>query len=181
MKGVYIIIGAICFILAGLAGADYIATTISTDGSVLLAASGEDTNGSLGSQAMATDCSRVSQSVSGENGLQTDLSLRGSGPVLFSDYASGIGKHPALRDLCAFLEIPNDRDMRESSLYSSGILRSGEVDISRSVGSSLFGMTAVNGTGMLRFGSQSRGNRSMESQGFVSGNLSVNDLVQYGG
>ncbi|MFH0968574.1 MAG: hypothetical protein V1862_12910 [Methanobacteriota archaeon] len=123
---------------------------------------------------MAFDTSQVSRSVSGEEEMR-------SGPILFSEYASGILKITDIRELCAFLSIPYDHDAGEASLYSSGILHQGEYDATRTTGSGLFGMTTVNGTGMVFFGSQSQGNRSMESRGFVSGNMSVSDIVRYGG
>ena len=38
----------------------------------------------------------------------------------------------------------------------------------------------VNGSGMVGFGSQSKGNDILKTIGFVSGNMSVRDFVRYG-
>ncbi|MDD1728312.1 MAG: hypothetical protein LUQ50_04480 [Methanospirillum sp.] len=181
MKALLLVAGSICLVLAGIAGADYLATTISTDGSVMLATAGSDENGSFVSRAMALDSAQVSRSVSGEDEMQSDLSVRGSGPILFSDSTFGILKRPDIREICDLFSIPYDHETGEASMYSSGILQQGTYSIMRSTGSDLFGMTTVNGSGMMLLGSQTQGNRSMESRGFVSGNMSVSDLVRYGG
>ncbi len=181
MKTLLLVAGSICLVLAGLACADYLATTISTDGSVMLATAGSDENGSFVSRAMALDSTQVSRSVSGEEEMRSDLTVRGSGPILFSDSTFGILKRPDIRDICEFFSIPYDHDTGEAFVYSSGILKGGNYSIMRSTGSDLFGMTTVNGSGMVLLGSQTYGNRSMESRGFVSGNMSVSDLVRYGG
>ena len=181
MKGRYLIAGVLFLVLAGLVGADFISTTINTDGSALLTTSGSDTNGSFVSRAMALDTARISRTASGEGDLQTDLAVSGSGPVLFSDYASGLLKTRSLRELCAFLDGSGDQSVGESAVYTSGILQAGEYDISRTIGSGLVGETGVNGSGMLLFGSGSQANRSVTSRGFVTGNMTVRDLIRYGG
>jgi hypothetical protein len=181
MKGRFLITGMLFLVLAGLVGADFISTTINTDGSALLTTSGSDENGSFVSRAMTMDTARISRTASGEPDLQTDLVVSGSGPVLFSDYASGLLKTRKIRELCAFLDGSGDQSGGESAVYTSGILESGEYAVSRTIGSGLEGMATVNGSGLLFFGSQSQDNRSMNTHGFVTGNMSVRDLVRYGG
>jgi hypothetical protein len=66
-------------------------------------------------------------------------------------------------------------------MYTSGILKNGEYDASRKIGSGLVGETAVNGSGMMNFGSHSSGNLPLRSYGFVAGNLTLRDYVKYGG
>ncbi|WP_394698595.1 hypothetical protein [uncultured Methanospirillum sp.] len=39
----------------------------------------------------------------------------------------------------------------------------------------------MNGSGLVAFGSAGSGNRSLKTRGFVSGNLSVQDIFRYGG
>jgi len=174
------IIGLVCLILAGLAGADYLSTTISTDGSVMLATAGSDANGSFASRALALDRAEVHRSVSGGAETESDLSVRSAGPVLFSDFASAMWKGSDLSRVCALLRSQDDVNDGEVSVYSSGIIKKGEVDTVRLVGNGLIGQTSVNGTGLLILGSQSRSNRSLENRGFVSGNMSVQDLIRYG-
>lgn len=180
MKGEYCALALICLVISGLAGADYLATTISTDGSVMLTSAGSDLNGSFASRVMASDRAEVHRSVSGSE-TESDLTVRSSGPMLFSDFASAIWKRSDLNKVCTLLVGQDDQDEGEVSVYSSGIIRRGEVDTVRQVGSGLSGQTSVNGTGLLVLGSQSERNRSLGSRGFVSGNMSVQDLFRYGG
>ncbi len=175
------IMAGVAFILGlGLIGTDYLATTITTDGSVMLATSGSDGNGSFASRTMALDSSRVSRSVSESDELNTDLTVRGTGPILLSEYTSSIVHQPGISELCAFLDNPTDRKTDGASMYLSGIIDPGEYELTRTLGTGLAGTSLVNGTGMLILGSQSNGNRSLESHGFVSGNMSVKDLVRFG-
>ncbi len=172
--------GMVCILFAALAGADYIATTITTDGSAFLSASGSDTNGSFAERAMAVDTARLTRTISGdEPGI--DLVVSGSGPVLVSDYASGLIQESESRNHCLFLDEDGERSLGETSVYSSGIFNGAEYAVSRAIGSVLSGGTRVNGSGLLAFGFQGLGNRSLQSRGFVSGNLSVQDLFRYGG
>nr|WP_319537628.1 hypothetical protein [uncultured Methanospirillum sp.] len=181
MKEEYLALGLICLVISGLAGAEYLVTTISTDGSVMLTSAGSDANSSFVSRVMASDRSEVHRSVSGSVETESDLSIRSAGPVLFSDFASSIWKGSDLNKVCALLRSQDDPNDGAVSAYSSGIIRKGEVDTVRQVGSGLFGQTSVNGTGLLVLGSQSESNRSRVNRGFVSGNMSVQDLFRYGG
>ncbi|WP_319579661.1 hypothetical protein [uncultured Methanospirillum sp.] len=180
MKKDCVAVGLICLILAGLAGADYLATSISTDGSAMLATSGSDQNGSFVSRVMGVDAARLVRTVSGDDGVH-DLVVSGSGPVLVSDFASTLLRNPEIRDRCIFLDAGSDRSLGEASVYTSGILQKGEYDASRAIGTDLSGETQVNGSGLLAFGSVGSGNRSLKTRGFVSGNLSVQDFFRYGG
>ncbi|HWQ64173.1 MAG TPA: hypothetical protein VN429_07125 [Methanospirillum sp.] len=180
MKKGYLVAGLFCLLCAALTGADFIATTISTDGSAHLSTSGSDANGSFAQHAMTVDASRLIRTVSGDE-TGNDMVVSGSGPVLVSDFASAIVKGSEIRDHCMFLDAGVERSLGDASVYVSGILREGEYDSSRAIGSGLSGETRVNGSGLLAFGFQGTGNRSMESRGFVSGNMSVQDLFRYGG
>ena len=180
MKKEYLLAGALCLIFAGLVGIDYSATTINSDGSVFLSALGHDENGSFGSSVMALDATQVSSSQTVDEEMSSDLSVRGSGPILFSDYAVAMIKRADVRDFCTFLSLPQENGGGQRSVYTSGIVKRGEYDSVRSFGSGLFGMTSVNGTGMMLLGSQSQDNRTMKNRGFISGNMSVNDVVRYG-
>jgi hypothetical protein len=181
MKRECIITGIVCLILAGLAGADYLSTTISTDGSVMLATAGSDANGSFASRVLSLDTARMSRMVSAGDTLEAVTSVSGAGPMVFSDYSSGKLILPDIREMCTFLDNEHDRTLGESSLYSSGILHGGEYDISRVIGSGLEGESMVNGSGMLVFGSESSDNRSLQSRAFVTGNMSVKDFTRFGG
>ncbi|MFH0966993.1 MAG: hypothetical protein V1862_04835 [Methanobacteriota archaeon] len=76
-------------ILAGLTGADYASTTITTDGTSLLATHGNNDNGTYASWIMTVEDSSVSRSLSGGDNLESDVSVKRAGPILISDYASG--------------------------------------------------------------------------------------------
>ncbi|WP_319578178.1 hypothetical protein [uncultured Methanospirillum sp.] len=82
---------------------------------------------------------------------------------------------------CTFLTESRVQAAQVSDLYTTGMLQNGSYEISRVVGSGLTGGTVVNGSGMLGFGSQSEGNDTLKTRGFVSGNMSVRDFVKYGG
>ncbi|MDD1730080.1 MAG: hypothetical protein LUQ50_13545 [Methanospirillum sp.] len=182
MKKDCVAVGLVCLILAGLAGADYLATSVSTDGSVMLATSGSDQNGSFVSRVMGVDAVRLVRAVSGGEEMATDLIIKGSGPILASDYASSKGI-PVMMDeiACTFLTDSRVQAGKESDLYTVGMLQNGSYEISRVVGSGLTGGTVVNGSSMVGFGSQTNGNTTQKTRGFVAGNLSLNDLVRYGG
>ena len=181
MKKECIIAGAICLILASLAGAEYLSTTISTDGCVMLTTAGSGENGSFVSRAMALDTADLRRSVTGDDETQSDLAVRSAGPLLFSDYVSGFWKQPDLKSLCSLLYTPDGHDQREASAYSSGIVSQGEYATMQSIGSGISKETSLNGTGLLLFGSEGEGNRSVSDHGFVSGNMSFRDLIKYGG
>jgi len=181
MAGRYGVVCIFCLILAGFVGADLIATTISSDGAILLSTSGDDANGSFASRVLSLDTAMVSRKVSAEDTMEAVTSMSGAGPMVFSDYSSGILVLPDIREMCTFLDDGHDRTRGESSLYSSGILYGGEYEISRVIGSGLEGETVVNGSGMLVFGSESHDNRSLQSRGFVTGNMSVKDFTRFGG
>ncbi len=179
MKRGYVLGGFICLILAGLAGADYLSTSIQSDGSVMLASSGSDQNGSFVSRALGVDAVRLVRTVSGDEG-EHDLAISGSGPVLVSDALSAVLKRNEVRDRCVFLDAGGERPVGEASVYTSGILHGGDFEVSRVITPDLSGETLVNGSGMMAFGSHVSGNRSLMSRGFVSGNLTIQDLFRFG-
>ncbi len=180
MKGGFLVAGIICLLFAVVSGAGYIATTISTDGSAFLSTSGSDINGSFTSRALTVDASRLARTVSGDE-IESELVVSGTGPVLVSDFASAIMREPDIRERCMFLTAGGDRPLGEASVYTSGILHGGEYELSRDIGADLSGETRVNGSGLVAFGFQGFGNRSLVSRGFVSGNMTMQDLFRYGG
>jgi hypothetical protein len=175
-----IITGCLFLVLAGLTGADYISTTITTDGTSLLATQGNNDNGTYASRIMTVDASSVSRSLSGGESLESDVSVKSTGPVLISDYASGAKYTIPDNIRCVFSDWM-EKQGQESELYSAGILSKGSYTASWVAGSGLTGGTEINGTGMMSFGSQTIGNDSMRSYGFVAGNMTVRDFVKYGG
>ena len=182
MNWEYVVSGGLALVLAGLFGAaDYISTSITTDGSFLLASSGQTDNGIYASRVMAADTSEIMRSMTGDDSLAADISVTSSGPILVSDYASGRGV-TALPDTiaCVFTKYVLNREP-ESELYSMGILSKGRYATSRVAGPGLTGGMDVNGSGMMSFGSQMAGNSTMRSSGFVSGNMTIHDFVKYGG
>lgn len=174
------LIGIFCLIIAGYAGADYLATSIQTDGSVMLTTSGSDANGSFTSRTMAIDSSDVGLSIGGGENLDTDLTVRSSGPVLVSDYSSGRESVIPAWLACAF-NLQNPGDVDHSEFYSSGILSKGGYSLSRSINPDLSGTMLVNGSGLMNFGSQKTGNASLRSFGFVSGNMTIREILQHQG
>ena len=129
---------------------------------------------------MAAYASEITRSMTGGESLVSDLSVKSSGPVLVSDYASGRGVTALPETIaCVFTKYVLNREP-ESEFYSMGILNKGSYAASRVVGPGLTGGLDVNGSGMMSFGSQKFGNDSLRSSGFVSGNLTVRDFVRYG-
>ena len=99
----YVMAGGISLVLATLAGADYLSTSVSTDGTMMLASSGQNTNGSYASRIMTADESALSRSITGGDQFGIDLSVKGAGPVIVSDTASAhdlVLAHPVA---CVFL------------------------------------------------------------------------------
>ena len=180
MNGVFLVAGIFFLLFAAVSGAGYIATTISTDGSAFLSTSGSDANGSFTSRALTVDTARLARTVSGDQ-TGSDLVVSGTGPVLVSDFASVLMREPEIRERCMFLSAGGDRSLGEASVYTSGILHGGEFELSRKIGAELSGETRVNGSGLVALGFQGSGNRSLVSRGFVSGNMTVQDLFRYGG
>ena len=181
MNWKYVVSGGFLLVLAGLFGAaDYVSTSITTDGSFLLASSGQTDNGTYASRVMAADASEITRSMTGDDSLAADISVTSSGPVLVSDYASGKSALTPDSLACVFIRHIQGQE-EESELYSMGILNKGNYASSRVVGPGLTGGLDVNGSGMMSFGSQKFGNDTLRSSGFVSGNLTVRDFVKYGG
>ena len=180
MNWIFLVSGGLFLVLAGLVGADYLSTSIVTDGSFVLASSGQTANGSYASRVMAADSSEITRSMTGGESLVSDLSVKSSGPVLVSDYASGKSALTPDSLACVFIRHIQGQE-EESELYSMGILNKGNYAASRVVGPGLTGGLDVNGSGMMSFGSQKFGNDTLRSSGFVSGNLTVRDFVKYGG
>ena len=175
-----VVSGVTFLVLAGLVGADYLSTSIITDGSFVLASSGQTENGSYASRVMAVDASDITRSLTEGESLVSDLSVKSSGPVLVSDYA--FGKSALIPDSLACMFIRHIQGQEEESeLYSMGILNKGSYTASRVIGPGLTGGLDVNGSGMMSFGSQKFGNDTLRSSGFVSGNLTIRDYVKYGG
>ncbi len=174
------IAGIALLVLAGLAGADYLATTIATDGMMVLHTEGSDENGSYSSGVMATDAARLSRTLAGDRDIAADLSVASSGQVLFTEYADGFLKESGIADLCSFFTRPGEFE-EPVSAYASGILGHGEYDSSRKIGPDLSGAIFANGSGMITFGASRRDNRSVDSDGFVSGNFTVSDTTRIGG
>lgn len=173
--------GLMFLVLAGFAGAGFTATTILTDGSAMLSSAGSDTSGGFSFRALALDDARIVRTMADDAAMEVDQAVRGTGPVLFSEYAAQAGQVFGPRGQCLFLPLTGDDDEEESVRYATGILHGGSVDSSGSVGSGLVAESSVNGSGMLLFGSALQGNRTMVSRGFVTGNLSVHDLIRQGG
>jgi len=180
MKRGFLVAGIFCLLFAVVSGAGFIATTISTDGSAFLSTSGSNTNGSFDSRALTVDAAHLARTVSGDE-TESDLVVSGTGPVLVSDFASVLMREPDIRERCMFLTAGGDRSLGEASVYTSGILHGGEYELSRDIGADLSGETRVNGSGLLAFGFQDSGDQSLVSRGFVSGNMTVQDLFRYGG
>ena len=180
MNWIFLVSGGLFLVLAVLVGADYLSTSIVTDGSFVLASSGQTANGSYASRVMAADASELTRSMTGGESLVSDLSVKSSGSVLVSDYASG--KSALIPESVACVFIRHIQGQEEASeLYSMGILNKGMFAASRVVGPGLTGGLDVNGSGMMSFGSQNTGNNSLRSSGFVSGNMTIRDFVRYGG
>jgi len=180
MNGGFLVAVIFCLMFAAVSGAGYIATTISTDGSALLSTSGADENGSFAFRALTVDAARLTRTISGDE-TESDLVVSGTGPILVSDFASALVRDPDIRERCMFLAAGGDRLLGEASVYTSGILHGGEYELSRDIGGELSGETRVNGSGAVAFGFQGFGNRSYVSRGFVSGNMTLQDLFRYGG
>lgn len=181
MNWSFIFLGCLFLVLAGLTGADYASTSISTDGGLMLASVGNCDNGSFASRVMTVDQSEISRSVSGGDTLETDLSVKGSGPVLVSDYASGKTWSILDKAACVFLTDARMQPVQSSELYFTGVVDTGRYKASRVVGPGLAGGTEVNGSGMMNFGSHTVGNNTLRSSGFAFGNMTVRDFVRYGG
>lgn len=180
MNWKFIVSSGMFLVLAALVGADFISTTITTDGTSMLATSGSTENGSYASRIMTSELSEVSRSLSGGENLESEVSVKSSGPILISDYASGKSAQVPEKFSCVFSSqlLKNSQD---SELFTLGILNKGVYAASRVAGSGLTGGTEVNGSGMMSFGSQVIGNDTMRSSGFVSGNMTIRDFVRYGG
>lgn len=179
MRWNFLAAGSVLLILASLTGAEYLGTTISTDGTLLLSGFGEDENGSSVSRVMTVGASQLSRIISGEES-RVGLSVQGTGPLLFSDYSTGRAESPP-EPVCVFLT--SDRRVPgigsdKSLMYTSGILGHGTYVMSRVTGPGLSGETLVNGSGLMLLGSGTDGNRTAGSSGFVSGNMTVYDSVR---
>ncbi|MDD1730470.1 MAG: hypothetical protein LUQ50_15555 [Methanospirillum sp.] len=173
----YLALGSLLLILASFTGAEYLGTTISTDGTLLLSGSGENPNGSFASRVMTVGVSELSRIITGEeSGI--GLSVQGAGPVLFSDYTTGTTLPPAA-PVCVFLTADRIHAGNRADLFTSGILGHGTYTMTRVPGPGLSGETLVNGTGIALLGSGAEGNDTTRSAGFVSGNMTVHDLVRF--
>lgn len=180
MNWKFVVSGGMFLVLAVLVSADYLGTSILTDGSFVLASSGQTDNGSYASRVMAADASELTRSLTGGESLVSDLVVKSAGPALVSDYASGKAGPVPDPLACVFITHIQEQE-EESELYSMGILNKGMFAASRVVGPGLTGGLDVNGSGMMSFGSQNYGNSSLRSSGFVSGNMTIRDFVKYGG
>ncbi len=181
MKKGYIIAGMAFLLIAGVSAAGYHATTISSDGFMMLKSSGSDENGIVVSRVMTVDDARISRTTEEDQDIEEDLSVSGTGPVIFDGFVSGNTRIPDKISRCSFLDDQNEKIIGEASGVVSGILQNGDVEISRTGGESISGMTAVNGSGMVYLGSQVTGKRSKAGRSFVTGNMTLIDLFRYGG
>ncbi|HWQ64627.1 MAG TPA: hypothetical protein VN429_09450 [Methanospirillum sp.] len=175
MRWNYLATGSVLLILASLTGAEYLGTTISTDGTVHLCGSGEDANGSFVSRVMTVGSSELSRIITGEDS-GTLMSVHGTGPVLFSDYTTKDRVSPAPL-ACVFLVDRNNAESR-SHMFASGILERGSYTMSRVSYPDLLGESLINGSGFILLESGSEGNTTSGSEGFVSGNMTVHDTVR---
>jgi len=176
MQWNHLLAGSLLLILASFTGAEYLGTTISTDGVVMLTGSDEISNGSAVSRIMAVGTSELSRFIGDDGGI--GMTVQGRGPLLFSDHTTGTVSYPS--DLaCVFLTPDRINADNRAELDASGILNSGIYTITRMPGSGLSGETLVNGTGIMLFGSGADGNRTTRSAGFVSGNMTLHDLTRY--
>ncbi len=176
MRWNYLLSGSLFLILASLTGAEYLGTTISTDGVMMLTGTGEDTNGSFSSRIMTVGASELSRIIGEQSGI--GMSVHGEGPLLFSDYTTG-RVSPDSGHTCVFLTPDRSNEAGRADLFTSGILGHGTYTMTRVPISGLSGETLVNGTGFMLLGSGSDGNETMRSTGFVSGNMTVHDLTLY--
>ena len=173
MRWNYLASGSVLLILASLTGAEFLGTTISTDGTVLLSGSGEDPGGSFASRIMAAGASELSRFIEDE---QEAISVQGSGPVLFSDYTTEDRISPGT-PACVFLGDQSDAADR-THLHASGILKPGTYTMSRVSYPDLDGESWINGSGFILLDAGSEGNTTYRSAGFVSGNMTVHDHVR---
>lgn len=183
MNGKIRVAGLVCCVLAGMAGADFIATSLRSDGAVLLSSSGSDENGSVSSRVMAVDEARVIQTLSGRDDLVSDLVVHGTGPVLFSEYAEYaalFSGRPDPQAACSFLDQQMPGPAGGALQYVTGMMQAGDIESFRVVGEGLDATVGANGSGMVLFGSAVSGNRMLQSHGFVAGNLSMQDRIRYG-
>ncbi|PWR69704.1 hypothetical protein [Methanospirillum lacunae] len=176
MRRCALVLGSLFVILASLTGAEYLGTTISTDGTILLSGSGEDANGSFASRVITVGVSELSRIITGEES-GVGISVTGAGQALFSDYTTGNSVSP-LTPVCVFLTRDSVTGDSRADLFTSGILEHGVYTMSRVSGSGLSGETLVNGTGLMILGSEIQGNDTTGSEGFVSGNMTIHDLVR---
>lgn len=130
------------------------------------------------SRGMAADASEITCSMTGGESLVADLSVKSAGPVLVFDYASGKSAMIPESIACVFIRHIQGKE-EESELYSIGILNRNNYAASPVVGPGLTGGLDANGSSMTSFRSQKFGNDSLRSSGFVSGNLTLRDFVNY--
>jgi hypothetical protein len=146
----YILTGCCLLILAGALNADFVSTTISTDGSFLMASSGTDHNGTYTAHVKGVGDSKASRVISGDDALETDLTAVSSGPLLLSDYASSMSVAQKMDNLkCVFTEIVDRGPVSHAEMTTAGILdHGGNYTISRLTSSSgLTGLTSITGAG----------------------------------
>jgi hypothetical protein len=148
MNWKFVVSGGMFLVLVALVGAGYLNTSITTDGSFMLASSGQTDNGTYASRVMAADVSEITRSMSGGESRVSDLVVKSAGPALVSDYASGKAGPVPDPLACVFITHIQEQE-EESELYSMGILKKGMFVASRVVGPGLTGGTDVNGSGMM--------------------------------
>jgi hypothetical protein len=85
MNRKFILSGGIFLVLAAFVGADFVSTSISTDGSIMVASSGNNENGSFASRVMSVDSSQLSRTITGDEEYQTDLIVKGKSTTFASD------------------------------------------------------------------------------------------------
>lgn len=174
------IASAMSLVVAGFVGADYMSTSISTDGMLSMATSGNSENGSYVSRYMAVEHSGLARDLEAGDSLNSSLSLQSDWPLLVSEFTSGNIRDTLKPLACVFLTDTKVEESR-SMMGMSGILDHGGYSTLRSTGSGFSGETVINGSGMIELESKTHQNSSLKTRSFISGNMTVRDLVKYGG
>lgn len=82
--------------------------------------------------------------------------------------------------VCSFLDQTVPGPGGGAFQYVTGMVQDADIESSRVVGEGLDATFGANGSGMVLFGSAVSENRTLQSHGFVAGNLSVQDRIRYG-
>ena len=103
--------------------ADFVSTTINTDGALLVASSGHDNNGTYAAHIMSVGDTKAARMVSTNEQIESELSVTGNGPLLVSDYASSKDMAQVMdRIQCVFAEHVEAEPDTYSDMYTAGIM-----------------------------------------------------------